>query len=96
MTVDYHDFTTQDTPKDERRKLNVGDIYINSVKCNNCGVTIRSKNRHDMVSCKCNSLKRVSVDGGSFYSKISYAEHADFEQITVYYNDVELKESENG
>jgi len=64
--MDYHLFCNKDTPKEERRIYNVGDIWINAAKCLLCGETIRSKDRHDFVSCKCGSLK---VDGGSWYIK---------------------------
>ena len=66
--TDYHDFTNIDTPKDERRKLGVGDIWMNAVECRACGEVIRSKNRHDYQTCKCGGC---SVDGGSWYSKQS-------------------------
>jgi hypothetical protein len=69
MTRDYHDFTTIDTPVNERRELNTGDIWINEATCHVCGNTIRSKNRHNYVTCQCGN---VSVDGGSWYVKRSY------------------------
>ena len=82
---DYQEFTTIDTPKEERRKLDVGDIWSNSIKCLKCGDVIRSKNRHNYVSCSCGA---VAVDGGSWYTKINgYAE--DWKNISVPYNDVE-------
>lgn len=66
--TDYLDFVTYDTPVEERRKLNVGDIFINQVRCLKCRWLIRSKNRHDMVTCKCGA---VSIDGGSWYTKVT-------------------------
>lgn len=69
MTTDYHNFTTKATPLKERRRLGVGDIWNNSIKCNSCGDTIRSKNRHDFVTCKCGA---VSVDGGSWYLRRAF------------------------
>jgi len=60
--IDYHDFTTIDTPKAERAKKNVGDIWINQIKCLKCKDVIRSQNRHDYRTCECGA---VSVDGGS-------------------------------
>lgn len=65
---DYHNFTTKDMPVEQRRKLNVGDIWINSIKCKKCGDVIRSKNVHDYVECKCGE---VAVDGGSWYHKVA-------------------------
>lgn len=67
--IDYHDFTTIDTPQAERRELGVGDVWINSAKCEECGDVLRSKNRHDFVTCSCGNL---SVDGGSWYTKRSF------------------------
>jgi hypothetical protein len=65
---DYIDFAPYDMPVAERRKLDVGDIFINQVRCTNCGWYIRSRNRHDFVTCKCG---KVSIDGGSWYTKLS-------------------------
>lgn len=67
MTIDYHDFTNIDTPLAERRKLGVGDTWINAVECTECGDVVRSKNRHDFVTCSCGS---VSLDGGSWYGRL--------------------------
>lgn len=78
---DYHDFTTVDTPADERRRLNVGDIWINAASCHNCEYTARSTNRHDYHACKCGD---VAVDGGSWYVRRSYRPGA------VYTNHVEM------
>ena len=66
--TDYHDFTHPCTPKEKRKRLNVGDIYTNGAVCSVCDYFIRSRNRHDMVTCKCGN---VSVDGGSMYAKRS-------------------------
>ena len=65
--TDYLDFTYWEMPIKERRKLDVGDIYDNKIQCKKCNWIIRSKNRHNYVSCKCGA---VSVDGGSWYQKI--------------------------
>lgn len=67
--IDYHDMCNIDTPQDERRAKNIGDIWINAATCNNCGSYIRSKNRHDFVTCECGA---VSVDGGSWYAKRTF------------------------
>ena len=64
--TDYHDFVTKDTPMSDRRKLNIGDLWINAAKCLICNETIRSRNQHDFVTCKCGN---VSVDGGSWYAR---------------------------
>jgi hypothetical protein len=42
--------------------------YLTVAKCTECGETIRSLYRHDMVSCKCGA---ISIDGGIDYTKIS-------------------------
>ncbi len=87
--VDYHDFTKKNTSKKERRRLNVGDVWINSTTCKLCGETIRSKNQHDFHFCKCGN---VAVDGGSWYCKRSFKKDLDtFEDNIVYFDDVEEK-----
>jgi len=63
---DYQMFTTKDMSIEDRRKLDVGDIWSNSIRCKKCMDVIRSKNRHHMQYCKCGS---VFVDGGSWYSR---------------------------
>lgn len=64
--TDYHDFTTIKTPVWKRKRLDVGDLWINGATCNLCGEYIRSRNRHDYVTCRCGNL---AVDGGSWYAK---------------------------
>lgn len=66
--TDYHNFSGPHTPASKRVQLNIGDIYCNAVECPECGYYIRSRNRHDMVTCKCEGL---SIDGGSWYTKLS-------------------------
>ena len=84
--TDYHDFVDIDTPKEKRRYLNVGDIYINAATCNLCGERIRSKNRHDYVTCKCGN---VSVDGGSWYAKRGFKKNMkSFTNDIIYFSDV--------
>lgn len=90
--TDYHNFTTVDTPKEERKRLNVGDIFTNAAYCKLCKSYIRSKNRHDFVSCKCGN---VSVDGGSWYAKRSFKKEKDFTNIITYFLDVEPTKFEN-
>jgi len=94
MITDYHDFSYRGSSKEHRNKLNIGDIYLNAVTCHKCTYFIRSRNRHDMVSCSCGN---ISVDGGSMYLKRSghgvtdrsYTEHIEL------YDDVD-KEKSNG
>lgn len=83
--TDYHDFTTIDTPKEERRKLNVGDIWVNAAQCLKCGEIVRSRNRHDFRYCKCGN---VAVDGGSWYAKRAYKEDNSFKDFIQPFNDV--------
>lgn len=70
--TDYLEFTTIITPSIERRKLDVGDIFINQVRHTKCGWIIRSKNRHDWVTCKCGEL---SLDSGSWYQANERGHH---------------------
>lgn len=65
-SFDYHSIVTKDTPKEERHKKNIGDIYSNSIQCKSCGGVIRSKNKNDYVQCSCG---KCAVDGGSWYLK---------------------------
>lgn len=64
--VDTLYFVTKTSTKEQRRKFDIGDIYINAAVCKKCGDYVRSKNRHDFRSCKCGA---VTVDGGSWYCK---------------------------
>ena len=83
--TDYQDFTTIDTPEEERRKLDVGDIWANQIKCLKCGDIIRSKNRHDFRYCSC---KQIAVDGGSWYGKRLFQEEGDYEEMLINYKDI--------
>ena len=65
--VDYVDFTYIDQPADERKKLYVGDIFLNQGKALCCGWIIRSKNQHHMATCKCG---KAFIDGGSAYIRV--------------------------
>jgi hypothetical protein len=87
--TDYQTFTTIDMPREERRKLNVGDIWSNSVECLECGDKIRSRNKHDFRSCKCGS---VSVDGGSDYLKRAFKSPESYKETSVMYKDAENDE----
>ena len=83
--VDYHDFTTIDTTAAERKRLNVGDIWINAARCHECGEEVRSRNLHDFRSCKCGN---VAVDGGSFYARRSFFKKiGGYDDIIVSFND---------
>lgn len=82
MTVD---FTTRATPREERRRLGVGDIWKNAAKCANCGDEIQSNNRHDYVTCSCGE---ISVDGGSWYARGS-GDPDDFIWCGGMYDDVQ-------
>lgn len=87
MTTDYQHFTSKSTPMKERRKLNVGDIWNNAVKCNHCGEVIRSLNRHDYRPCKCG---KVAVDGGSWYLRRAMETNsADYTELAEMYDDAE-------
>lgn len=91
VVTDYHCFTDINTPKARRKELNVGNVWINGIVCHQCADFIRSKNRHDYVSCKCGN---VSVDGGSWYGKASFRDGRNsFTSISVPYNDVESTDS---
>ena len=83
-TVDYQTFTTKDMPKAERRALDVGHLWSNSVRCLACGETIRSRNRHDFVWCSC---ENVAVDGGSWYLK-RVGGTKGYEELSEVYNDI--------
>lgn len=66
--TDYHDFLGIDSTKEKCDYFNTGTIYANAAECKKCGWYIRSRNKHDMVSCRCGA---ISVDGGSHYLKRS-------------------------
>jgi len=85
--VDYHVFTTIDMPLNQRRKINVGDIWLNQAKCKKCGDIVTSNSLHDFKSCKC---KAISVDGGSWYAK-RCGNIADFEEMSVVFTDIKEK-----
>ncbi|MFF1554233.1 hypothetical protein ACFVX3_24685 [Rhodococcus erythropolis] len=82
--TDYLEFTTINTPSIERQKLDVGDIFINQVRHTKCGWIIRSKNRHDWVTCKCGEL---SLDGGSWYQAMN-GDITNAENHVVMYNEL--------
>ena len=85
MVRDYQDFTTKDMPEKARRKLDVGDIWANTVQCAKCKDIIRSRNRHDFVWCKC---ENIFVDGGSWYQRYGGKSLTDVISMIEYYDDV--------
>lgn len=85
MTSDYHDIATIDMPQSERRRLGIGDIWVNAATCNTCGERIRSRNRHDFVTCSCG---KVSVDGGSWYVR-RVGEPGSFTSEVVSFTDID-------
>mgnify|MGYP000743009710 CR=1 FL=1 len=87
-TQDVHTMTHRGTPKTTRNRLNVGDIYTNAAECDECGYFIRSRNRHDYVTCLCGA---ISVDGGSWYVKRS-GDLKKMINIIELYDDVEEEE----
>lgn len=66
MKTDYHKFTYKNMSSAKRKALNVGDIWLNRIKCKLCGDIIQSDNQHDFVRCGCGE---VAVDGGSWYGR---------------------------
>lgn len=64
---DNQKISSKSTPDTERRKLGLGDIWSNSVKCFECDEVIRSRHRYDFVRCSCGS---VAIDGVTLYPKI--------------------------
>jgi len=88
QVIDYHDFTDRTTARKERRRLHVGDVWLNAARCLGCGDVVRSRNRHDYVRCSCGA---VAVDGGSWYAKRSIAPGAEYEELAQPYADVVLE-----
>jgi hypothetical protein len=82
---DYHNISNIDTPKREREKLDIGDIYYNAAICFECGDVIRSKNRHHFVTCVCGNL---SVGGGSWYAKRTFKKANSYQDMIIMYQDV--------
>lgn len=82
-TVDYQTFTKKDTDLNTRRHFNIGNIWSNSAKCNKCNDIIRSKNKHDYVTCSCEA---IAIDGGSWYIKVS-GNQDDISLLTELYDD---------
>jgi hypothetical protein len=55
-------------------------IVCNQIKCNKCGDTPFSRNRHDFRYCKCGA---VAVDGGQEYLR-RVGEIEDWEEISIH------------
>lgn len=81
--MDYHTFSTRDMKLKERRKLDIGDIWMNRIKCKKCGDIITSNNRHDFKYCKC---RAVFVDGGSWYGNVG-GDKTVIEEMYEYFDD---------
>lgn len=80
---DYTLLVNIDTPKEIRRKFDIGDIYINQIQCNKCWQVIRSKNRHNFVQCKC---KTCAVDWWSWYWRMIW-NIGDYDDLSIYFTD---------
>lgn len=88
QTNDYQSFCDINTPKEQRRLWNIGDIYANEAQCLKCKDIIRSKNRHDFVWCSCGNL---GVDGGSWYCKRAFMKENSYKDMIVMFNDIGIK-----
>ena len=82
--TDYLYYVTKSSSREQRKKFNIGDIYINGVVCMGCKDYIRSKNKHDFVTCSCGN---VSVDGGSHYAR-RIAKNQNYIDVIEYFNDI--------
>lgn len=84
---DYHTFTTKDMSEVERRKIDVGDIWMNRIQCKKCKDIITSNNRHDYKYCKC---KAVFVDGGSWYGRAGGKDLSNIKKMYEMFSDVRV------
>lgn len=84
----YQDEFPIDSLAEDRRKKDVGDIFMNQAQCLLCKEVIVSENRHHYNTCKCGNL---SVDGGSWYLKRSFKKEDSWEDLSVSYTYVEGK-----
>lgn len=82
----YHEQLPIDTPKETRKKYNVGDIFENACVCLLCNDYVRSDNRRDFKYCKCGN---VAVDGGSWYVRRVGKDLTKIEEKIKSYNDVD-------
>lgn len=85
--VDYQKFCPQGTPAADRKKMNVGNIFSNSVQCLKCSDIIRSINRYHMPRCSCGN---VFIDGGSWYTKLIGNTGYVLDLIETYLTDEEI------
>lgn len=46
-------------------------MKVSAIHCPNCGDTIYSRARHDMIGCTC---RKIWIDGGFDYIKISFTD----------------------
>ena len=81
---DYHFSVQKDATPLTRLKHNIGNIYVNALKCLKCNTTVRSRNRHHMITCSCGSC---SIDGGSWYVKVT-GNQEDYQLITIPFDKV--------
>lgn len=68
-SVDYQDYVNIDSPPDVRAIYWIWDIWSNKWQCMRCLDVIRSKNRHDMRTCRCWAS---TIDWWSWYTKCSW------------------------
>lgn len=68
-TVDYQDYVNIDSPPEVREMYWIGDIWLNQWQCMRCLDVIRSKNKHDMRTCRCWAS---TIDWWSWYTKCSW------------------------
>lgn len=84
--TDYLNFVTRSSTEAQRRKFNIGNIFINGAVCLKCKEFIRSKHEHDFRTCKCGA---VAVDGGSWYAKRVFKKQTDFIDVIEMFYDSE-------
>ena len=83
---DYQLMVKKDTSRFIRQKFQIGNIRDNSLTCKLCNTTVRSKNRHDCVYCKC---RTHAIDWGSWYAKVIFKDNKDdYELHTVMFDDI--------
>lgn len=82
--VDSLNYVTRSSTTEQRRKFDIGDVYINAAVCLKCKDYIRSKNRHDFVFCSCGS---IAVDGGSWYCRRA-GDMSNCVDVIEYFHDV--------
>lgn len=78
----YRDVYPQGTSEEVRSRNHVGEVFLNSAKCNLCGDVLVSNHRHDFKGCSCGNLH---VDGGSQYCKRNYREVGSYTELSEMY-----------